>query len=101
MLQNSDVSDWTVKAIRIRQNDGRGDLSGMQFIYENDEESKMFGIEHHPDGKVLEMPTETPIRAVQLRRSHYWCKGLKFLDGEGNTIVDHTWMGQGDYGSWT
>ena len=73
----------------------------MQFIYMNDEKTDMFGMEHHQDGKTLEIPTDTPIRAVALRRSNIWCKGLKFFDEQENMLVEHTWMENGDMGQWT
>ena len=75
----------------------------MQFIYgqgTESEKSPMHGIDSHPEGKLLEIPQGVSIRGVQLRHSGPWCKGLKFLDGNDNVIVDHTWMGQGDMGKW-
>ena len=73
----------------------------MQFIYENDEKTKMFGHDQHQDGKVLDVPIDTRIGAVSIRHTHHWCKGLKFFDDEGNEIVEHTWMGHGDMGHWS
>ena len=37
-LEEGLITDWTLKAFVVKQNDNRGDLGGMQFIYGDGED---------------------------------------------------------------